>query len=154
MIECKASLSALLTKKNALGGQLAEFSLIIKKTKIRKDKTVSDKHCSYCKHTRHGANRYDANPYRDKIYPWCGKLDHSEKLFWPRVGPGRGRKSCPQASRTQADARLSAGAVHFGGTQMIFVTHEIVPRNKNWWLPCSPMVLYMNGISAGYCSPD
>lgn len=130
MVQSKVSPSALEMKVDALAGQLAELSFITKKTQTRIDELVFGRTCSYCKRPGHDANLCNANRHRETQCQRCGKLGHSEKHFWARIGPGWANEISLQTQRTQTDAVMSTRPTHGGGNEMSVVDHENVPADK------------------------
>lgn len=75
-------------KIDPLADQLADLTLIVKKTQTGNENAVKygdrDRPCSYCKKPGHGANRCTENPNRDKRCQRCDKMGHTEETCWAR----------------------------------------------------------------------
>ena len=88
LVRPDARVSNMESKIDSITDQLANLSLLMKKSTSttrfqdasRGDR--SDRVCSYCKKTGHGAAQCAENPNRDKRCRRCGKIGHNEETCW------------------------------------------------------------------------
>ena len=86
---------------DALANQMAELSLIVKKSQTQEGRNTT-RQCSYCEKSGHGAGRCESNPHRNTRCPRCQKWGHSEATCWIKIKPEQARKVTIAEARTES----------------------------------------------------
>ena len=106
LLRSDVSSRALESKVDSLTKQMAELTLLVKKSQIPSSDVRNAGFsndvptCSYCKEGGHYATGCSKNPDRDTTCPRCGKKGHSEPRCWKK------KKDTPATTHTVATTEL------------------------------------------------
>ena len=113
-------------KVDALANQMAELSLIVKKSQTQEGRNTT-RQCSYCQKSGHGAGRCESNPHRNTRSPRCQKWSHFEATCRIKIKPEQTRKVTIAEARTEfgVEQKLASSGHPVGnsaGNQVSIVT--------------------------------